>query len=181
MVNIILGLIKPDYGQVLVDKKDIHLNLKPWHSNIGFIPQEIYLLDDTILNNIFFGSPKNENNLEKVKMALKSAEIYDFVINLPEGLETNVGEKGVKLSGGQRQRIGIARALYRNPKILILDEATSSLDGMTEKNFMKNIFNLSKETTIIISTHKLETLKKCNKIFEIVDGKLNLKNTINLT
>ena len=92
MVNIILGLIKPDYGQVLVDKKDIHLNLKPWHSNIGFIPQEIYLLDDTILNNIF-GSPKNENNLEKVKMALKSAEIYDFVINLPEGLETNVGEK----------------------------------------------------------------------------------------
>ena len=139
------------------------------------------MLDDTILNNIFFGSPKNENNLEKVKMALKSAEIYDFVINLPEGLETNVGEKGVKLSGGQRQRIGIARALYRNPKILILDEATSSLDGMTEKNFMKNIFNLSKETTIIISTHKLETLKKCNKIFEIVDGKLNLKNTINLT
>ena len=114
-------------------------------------------------------------------MALKSAEIYDFVINLPEGLETNVGEKGVKLSGGQRQRIGIARALYRNPKILILDEATSSLDGMTEKNFMKNIFNLSKETTIIISTHKLETLKKFNKIFEIVDGKLNLKNTINLT
>ena len=82
---------------------------------------------------------------------------------------------------GQRQRIGIARALYRNPKILILDEATSSLDGMTEKNFMNNIFNLSKETTIIISTHKLETLKKCNKIFEIVDGKLNLKNTINLT
>ena len=137
------------------------------------------MLDDTILNNIFFGSSTSDDNLEKVKIALKSAEIYDFVMSLPEGLETKVGERGVKLSGGQRQRIGIARALYRNPKILILDEATSSLDGMTEKNFMNNIFDLSKEKTIIISTHKLDTLKRCNKIFEIVDGKLNLKNTIN--
>jgi len=179
LINIILGLIKPVDGQVLVDKKDIHLNLKPWYSNLGFIPQEIYLLDDTILNNIFFGSSTSDDNLEKVKIALKSAEIYDFVMSLPEGLETKVGERGVKLSGGQRQRIGIARALYRNPKILILDEATSSLDGMTEKNFMNNIFDLSKEKTIIISTHKLDTLKRCNKIFEIVDGKLNLKNTIN--
>jgi ATP-binding cassette subfamily C protein len=179
LINIILGLIKPVDGQVLVDKKDIHLNLKPWHSNLGFIPQEIYLLDDTILNNIFFGSSTSDGNLEKVKIALKSAEIYDFVMSLPEGLETKVGERGVKLSGGQRQRIGIARALYRNPKILILDEATSSLDGTTEKNFINNIFDLSKEKTIIISTHKLDTLKRCNKIFEIVDGKLNLKNSIN--
>jgi ABC-type multidrug transport system fused ATPase/permease subunit len=150
LINIILGLIKPVDGQVLVDKKDIHLNLKPWHSNLGFIPQEIYLLDDTILNNIFFGSSTSDGNLEKVKIALKSAEIYDFVMSLPEGLETKVGERGVKLSGGQRQRIGIARALYRNPKILILDEATSSLDGTTEKNFIIFLIYLKKKQLLYL-------------------------------
>ena len=172
LINMILGFIKPQTGKILVDGDDIHLNLSSWHSKIGFIPQDIYLLDETITKNVALGIEGEGQDLERIKKALISAEIYNFINKLPKGLDTGVGEKGVRLSGGQRQRIGIARALYRDPSILIFDEATSSLDSDTEEKFMKNVFNLGREKTMIISTHKLNTLKGCDKIYLLEKGKI---------
>jgi len=172
LINMILGFIKPQSGKILVDGIDIHSNLSSWHSKIGFIPQEIYLLDETITKNVALGLEGDQEDLNKVKKALISAEIYDFINKLPEGLDTNAGEKGIRLSGGQRQRIGIARALYRDPSILIFDEATSSLDSYTEEKFMNNVFNLGREKTMIISTHKLNTLKGCDKIYLLDKGEI---------
>ena len=167
LLNIILGLLKPTSGKVLTDNIDIHTNLKEWHLKIGFIPQEIYLLDDTITKNVALGLANEKEDISKVHQALKYAEIYKFTKNLKEGLNTKVGDRGVRFSGGQRQRVGIARALYRNSSILIFDEATSSLDEATEEKFVENVFNLGKNKTIIISTHKIQTLKNCDRVFTI--------------
>ena len=172
LLSIILGFFHPTKGKILVDDQDISFNLKNWHSRIGYIPQEIYLLDDTILKNVALGREINDEVIFQVEKALKAAEIYDFMKKLPKGINTNVGDRGVKFSGGQRQRIGIARALFRNPDVLILDEATSSLDSQVEKKFIENVFNLGQEKTIIISTHKKDTLKNCNKIYTISNKKL---------
>lgn len=174
LINIILGFFLPNKGKVLADNMDIHLNLKSWHSRIGYIPQEIYLLDDTVLKNIALGIKEDAEDLNKLKIALKSAEIYDFINNLPDGINTMVGDRGIRFSGGQRQRVGIARALYRDPNVLIFDEATSSLDEGTEKKFIENIFNLSGNRTIIISTHKLNSLDKCDKVYSIKNNKLEI-------
>jgi ATP-binding cassette, subfamily B, bacterial PglK len=174
LINIILGFFPPDKGKVSADNKDIHLNLKSWHSRIGYIPQEIYLLDDTVLKNIALGIKEDAEDLNKLEVALKSAEIYDFINNLPDGINTMVGDRGIRFSGGQRQRVGIARALYRDPNVLIFDEATSSLDEETEKKFIENIFNLNGNRTIIISTHKLNSLNKCDKIYSIKNNKLEI-------
>jgi ABC-type multidrug transport system fused ATPase/permease subunit len=174
LINIILGFFPPDKGKVSADNKDIHLNLKSWHSRIGYIPQEIYLLDDTVLKNIALGIKEDAEDLNKLEAALKSAEIYDFINNLPDGINTMVGDRGIRFSGGQRQRVGIARALYRDPNVLIFDEATSSLDEETEKKFIENIFNLNGNRTIIISTHKLNSLNKCDKIYSIKNNKLEI-------
>ena len=172
LINLILGLIKPSSGEISVDNINIQKNLNSWHNQIGYIPQEIYLLDDTITKNITLGLNEDLVDKEKVKNALHAAEIFQFVNSLPDGLETMVGDRGVKLSGGQRQRIGIARALYRNPSIIILDEATNALDNETENKFIKNIFNLGKDKSLLISTHKLSTLKNCDKIYNINNGKI---------
>ena len=174
LLGIILGFLKPQNGRILVDNKDINQKIESWHSKIGYIPQEIYLLDDTIINNVALGIKNNEGITNKVVNALQLAEVYDFIKELPEGLNTIVGDRGVKLSGGQRQRIGIARALLRNPDILILDEATSSLDGVTEEKFIENVFNLGKDKTIIISTHKIQTLKNCDRVFTIKNKSLEI-------
>ena len=176
LLSIILGFLHPSKGKILVDNQDISFNLKHWHSRIGYIPQEIYLLDDSILKNVALGREINDEVIAQVEKALKAAEIYDFTKKLPKGINTNVGDRGVKFSGGQRQRIGIARALFRNPDVLILDEATSSLDSQVEKKFIENVFNLGKEKTIIISTHKKDTLKNCNKIYTISNKKLENVN-----
>ena len=165
LLSILLGFLQPSKGKILIDDQDINCDIQNWHSRIGYIPQEIYLLDDTILKNVALGREINEDVTYKVEKSLKAAEIYDFIKNLPDGINTNVGDRGVKFSGGQRQRIGIARALFRDPDVLILDEATSSLDTQVEKKFIENIFNLGKEKTIIISTHKKDTLKNCDKIY----------------
>ena len=133
LLSIVLGFLTPSSGSILVNNIDIARNLESWHLKIGYIPQEIYLYDDTIIKNVALGREINDGVKEKVEKALKGAEIYDYINDLPDGMETNVGDRGLKLSGGQRQRIGIARALYRNPDILILDEATSSLDVEVEK------------------------------------------------
>lgn len=176
LLSILLGFLQPSKGKILIDDQDIRFDIKNWHSRIGYIPQEIYLLDDTILKNVALGREIDEEVTYKVEKSLKAAEIYDFIKSLPEGINTNVGDRGVKFSGGQRQRIGIARALFRNPDVLILDEATSSLDTQVERKFIENIFNLGKEKTIIISTHKKDTLKNCDKIYTIRNKKLEKAN-----
>ena len=141
--------------------------------NIGYVPQQIYLLDDTIAKNIAFGVNSNDINKETLEKVAKVANLHDFVVTeLPEKYETTVGERGVRLSGGQRQRIGIARALYNNPKILILDEATSALDNETEKAVMDAVNNIGKDITTVIIAHRMNTIKKCDKIYFVDKGEI---------
>ena len=175
LVDIILGVIQPVEGQVFVDDVDIQAHMSSWHDRIGYIPQTIYLLDDTLKNNVAFGIKEDKIDDEKVWAALNDAQLKSFVEDLNEGLDTTVGERGVKLSGGQRQRIGIARALYHNPDILVLDEATSALDSETESAVMDAINGLKGRKTLIIIAHRLSTIEHCDLIYEIKDNKAILK------
>ena len=167
LINLLIGLLNPNSGKILFDGKNIKDNIENWRSLIGFIPQDIYLLDDTIKKNIAFGVSEKKIIEEKIFEAVEKSELSDFLKKLPDGLDTIVGDRGVRISGGQRQRIGIARSLYRNPEILILDEATSSLDIETENKFIENINRFKREKTVIISTHKFEILKECDIIYKI--------------
>lgn len=171
LADIILGLLEPQEGQILVDGMAINSNPLSWHNLVGYIPQNIYLIDDTIRNNVVFGIPESEETEENIWKALESAQLSEFVRELDHGLDTVVGERGVRLSGGQRQRIGIARALFLNPEILILDEATSALDNETESAVMTAIEQLKGNRTLIIIAHRLSTIKNCDVIYEIKDGK----------
>ncbi|MDN3019198.1 ABC transporter ATP-binding protein [Paenibacillus sp. BSR1-1] len=175
IVDIILGILEPEKGEVLIDGVELKNILPIWKRKIGYIPQSIYLSDDSIRKNVAFGIKENEINDESVWRALKDAQLMNFVLELPNGLETNIGERGVRLSGGQRQRIGIARALYHNPEVLFLDEATSSLDNHTENEIMKAIDGLKGEKTIIIIAHRLSTIEKCDFVYELVNGKMQVK------
>ncbi len=170
LADIILGLLKPAKGAVLVDGWNIEESMTSWHKMIGYIPQTIYLTDDSIMKNVAFGINDDEINQDAVKKALKKAQLLDFIESLPEGLYTYVGDRGVRLSGGQRQRIGIARALYHDPDILVLDEATSALDNETEKAVMESIDALKGEKTMIIIAHRLSTIKNADKVIEIKNG-----------
>lgn len=171
-VDLILGLLNSDSGKILIDGIDINSNLNSWRSQIGYVSQSIYLIDDTLINNIAFGLQNDQINIEKINTAIKYAQLEEFIEGLPLKLNTIVGERGVRLSGGQRQRIGIARAMYNNPPILILDEATSALDNETEKAFMDSIQMLKVDKTIIIIAHRLTTVEKCDRIYKIVDGEI---------
>jgi ABC-type multidrug transport system fused ATPase/permease subunit len=178
-VDIILGLLEPQKGILEVDNKIItQQNTRAWQRCIGYVPQHIYLSDDTVAANIAFGvDPKNILQ-SKVVHASKIANLHKFITDeLPQQYETAIGERGVRLSGGQRQRIGIARALYHNPQVLILDEATSALDNQTEKAVMEEVNNLNKDITIIIISHRLSTVKKCDQIFFLKNGKLESQGT----
>lgn len=172
MVDIVLGLLQPQYGKVYADDLNIHKHQYVWQKEIGYIPQVIYLSDDTIRNNIAFGIKKHDIEEEAVEQALKKAQLYEFVDNLPDGLDTIVGDRGVRLSGGQRQRIGIARALYHDPEVLVLDEATSALDNDTETAVMEAIDNLQGTKTILIIAHRLTTIRNADMIFEVAGGKV---------
>jgi len=173
IVDIILGLIEPQKGNLKVDNVLIdNNNSRLWQNSIGFVPQSIFLSEGTISENIAFGIEKNEIDIDKVNSALKLSNLYEFVQNLDLGVDTKVGERGVQLSGGQRQRIGIARALYNDSDILIFDEATSSLDGLTEKTIMESIQNFSGKKTIIIVAHRLKTIQNCDQIFFIDNGEV---------
>lgn len=171
-VDIILGLLKPEKGQVLVDGREIMSNMKDWRSKVGYIPQMIFMLDDTVRANVTFGMPESEFTDDDVWNALEEASLAEFVKGLPKGLDTEIGERGVRLSGGQRQRIGIARALFRNTDVLIFDEATSALDNNTESAIMESINRLHGKKTIIIIAHRLTTIETCNHIFKIENGKI---------
>lgn len=172
LVDIMLGLLTPVSGKVLIDGLDIQSNLRSWQNKIGYVPQSIYLTDDTLRNNIAFGIPNDKIDETAILKALDSAQLSGFVKTLPEGLNTIVGERGIRLSGGQRQRIGIARALYHDPTVLVLDEATSSLDNATEKSVMEAIDNLHGYKTIIIIAHRLSTVEHCDHIFKLEFGKV---------
>lgn len=175
LADVILGLLEPSSGHIMADNMDIYKHLSQWHRQLGYIPQTIYLSDDTIRNNIAFGIAPSDIDDEKVYAALTKAQLTDFIHTLPEGLDTFVGDRGVRLSGGQRQRIGIARALYHDPAILILDEATSALDNETEQAVMDSIEKLRGEKTMLIIAHRLTTIKNADYIYEVTDGKAILR------
>jgi ABC-type multidrug transport system fused ATPase/permease subunit len=173
IIDIILGLLIPAKGNVLIDNKILTKdNISDWQNNIGFVPQDIFLLDGSIKENIAFGTPVEKIDDSKIESAIKLSCLDEFIKDLKNGAETFIGENGVKLSGGQRQRIGIARSLYNNPQVLVFDEATNSLDGITEKNIMDSIDEFSGKKTIIIIAHRLLTLKRCNIIYLIVNGQI---------
>ena len=172
LINLFTGLLKPMSGKIEVDEYDIFSGLSDWHRKIGYVPQSVYLTDDTIKKNIAFGLRECDIDNNLVKQAVEKANLNELLQNLPNGIETFVGEKGIRISGGQLQRVGIARALYRNPEILVLDEATSSLDFITEKKIMDSIQLLKREKTLIIVTHRLSSVENCDRVFFIDDGKI---------
>ena len=171
-VNLLLGLLQPTDGKILIDGKDISENLRNWQSQIGYVSQDIYLLDDTIRNNIAFGQSSTSINSEYLLSAIKTAQLENFVNSLSNGEETIIGNRGVRISGGQKQRIGIARALYNKPRVLIFDEATSSLDLENERKIMDKIYQSNKELTFIIISHRNNTVKNCDLIYVFDNGKL---------
>ena len=172
IVDILLGLLTVREGAILADGADVRDNYRSFLKNIGYIPQMIFMLDDTIGRNVAFGVHGEEVDQERVWEVLREAQLDEFVRSLPEGLETGIGERGIRLSGGQRQRIGIARALYYDPEVLILDEATSALDNDTEAAIMDSINRLHGKKTLIIIAHRLQTIQKCDLVFRVEDGKL---------
>ena len=171
LADVILGLLPPQEGTIKVDGKSIYNIPDEWSRMIGYVPQSVFLIDDTIRNNVSFGLLPEEVDDERVWEALELAQIAEFVRSLPQGIDTIVGERGVRFSGGQRQRVAIARALYYNPEILVLDEATSALDGETENAVMESIEALQGRKTLIIVAHRLTTIRGCDRVFEIVGGK----------
>ena len=174
LADIILGVLSAQKGNILVDGTPIDAMSREWHKKVGYIPQTIFLMDDTIRNNIAFGIESSKINESQLEKAIDGAQIKEFIDSLPEGLNTEIGERGVRLSGGQRQRIGIARALYFNPEILVLDEATSALDNDTESAVMEAIDNLAGTKTLLIIAHRLTTIKNCDIVYEIKDKKVGI-------
>ena len=172
IADVILGLMQPRKGRVTVDGADIYRSIASWHRLVAYIPQNIYLIDDTIRANVTFGTAEGEVDDDRVWQALQSAQLDDFVRSLDHGLDTIVGDQGVKLSGGQRQRIGIARALYNDPEVLVLDEATSALDNETEKAVMDAINSLQGSKTMVIIAHRLTTVRGCDIVYEVKGGRI---------
>jgi ATP-binding cassette subfamily C protein len=173
LADVILGLLDEYQGSVKIDNTELSKeNMHSWQSCVGYVPQNVYLADDTLLNNVAFGVPDNEIVLASVQKAIGVAQLSDVVSLLPQKWDTFIGERGIKLSGGQRQRIGIARALYREPEVLLMDEATSALDGLTEREIAQEIELLAGKSTVIIIAHRLSTIRKCDIIFVLEGGRL---------
>ena len=173
LANVILGLLEVSPGQIVVDDQVISdKNRESWQKMIGYVPQDVFLLDDTISRNIAFGIDDNEIDEQRVDEVIKMAKLNEFVQSTPEGNELLLGERGARLSGGQRQRIGIARALYHDPDILVLDEATSSLDNETESEILATLEPLKKTKTLLIIAHRSKALDMCSKVFTLKDGNL---------
>jgi ABC-type multidrug transport system fused ATPase/permease subunit len=172
LVDVLLGLLPPDSGSVEVDGVDIAPNRRGWQRNIGYVPQSIFLTDDSLRRNIAFGIAEERIDDRAVARAVRAAQLEEYIATLPEGLATMVGERGVRLSGGQLQRVGIARALYHDPDVLVLDEATSSLDAPTERGVMHSVGALHGRKTIVIVAHRLSTLADCDWVYRLEGGEL---------
>ncbi len=171
IVDIMLGLLQVETGRILADNVDVREHYASWLKNIGYIPQTIFMIDSSIRKNVAFGCADEDIDDNKVWEALKEAQLDEFVRGLPEGLDTGIGERGIRLSGGQRQRIGIARALFEDPEVLVLDEATSALDNETEAAIMDSINRLHGRKTLIIIAHRLQTIEKCDMVYRVENGK----------
>jgi ABC-type multidrug transport system fused ATPase/permease subunit len=172
IVDVILGLLTPTVGKVSVDGVDIRTNLREWQKRIGYVPQSIFLTDESLRRNVAFGLPQDQIDDAAVRRAIRAAQLETFVSSLPDGLETLVGERGVRLSGGQRQRIGIARALYHDPQVLVLDEATSALDNATEEAVMVGVNALIGQKTLVIVAHRLSTVARCDVLYALEQGRI---------
>jgi ABC-type bacteriocin/lantibiotic exporter with double-glycine peptidase domain len=172
IVDILLGLLKVQEGTIECDGVNVFDNYPAWLSQIGYIPQSIYLVDEPVRNNIAFGIADDEIDDERIWQVLEEAQLKDFIKALPEGLDTAIGDRGIRLSGGQRQRLGIARALYHNPEILVFDEATSALDNETESAVMEAINSFHGKKTMVIIAHRLNTIEKCDIIYRVDNGKI---------
>lgn len=171
VVDILLGLLQVQEGQITADGVDVMNHYRAWLKNVGYIPQMIFMLDDTIRRNVCFGIAEEKIDEDRLWKALREAQLDEFIRTLPQGLETSIGERGIRLSGGQRQRIGIARALYHDPEVLILDEATSALDNDTEAAIMDSINRFQGRKTLIIIAHRLQTIEKCDLVYRVQDGR----------
>ena len=171
IVDIMLGLLQLQSGEILADGVEVREHYAQWLKNIGYIPQSIFMVDASIRKNVAFGYADEDIDDGRVWEALKEAQLDEFVRGLPDGLDTGIGERGIRLSGGQRQRIGIARALYEDPEVLVLDEATSALDNETEAAIMESINRLHGRKTLVIIAHRLQTIEKCDMVYRIADGK----------
>ncbi|MDE5910010.1 MAG: ABC transporter ATP-binding protein/permease [Lachnospiraceae bacterium] len=172
VVDILLGLLHVQEGQILADGVEVRQHYQSWLKNIGYIPQTIFMIDSTIRKNVAFGFADEDIDDDKVWRALGEAQLDEFVKGLPEGLDTSIGERGIRISGGQRQRIGIARALFEDPEVLVLDEATSALDNETEAAIMDSINRLHGKKTLIIIAHRLQTIEKCDMVYRVENGKV---------
>ena len=172
LVDLILGLFQPQSGDIQVDGQSIYHDLRAWQNLIGYIPQSIFLIDDTLEHNIAFGAPDEQIDAERLQRSIEAAQLTELVEHMPEGINTRIGERGVCLSGGQRQRIGIARALYHEREILVLDEATSALDNQTEQLVTEAIRSLSGHKTMIIIAHRLSTVEHCNRVYMMENGQI---------
>ena len=170
LVDVLLGLLTPESGAVRVDGRDVQEHLRSWQDHLGYVPQSIYLTDDSLRRNVAFGLPSEQIDEPAVRRAVKAAQLEELVEALPDGLDTVVGERGVRLSGGQRQRIGIARALYHDPDVLVLDEATSALDGETESGVMDAVNALHGKKTVVIVAHRLTTIAQCDRRYRMESG-----------
>ena len=166
-VDLILGLLRPQQGAILVDGTNIEENLPGWYADIGYVPQMMFMLDDTVRANVAYGVDRDKVDDEKVWAVLKEAQLDEYVRGLPQGLDTGIGERGIRISGGQRQRIGIARALYNDPDIMIFDEATSALDNDTEAAIMEAIERLHGKKTLVIVAHRLTTIEHCDHVYQV--------------
>ena len=178
LVNVLLGLLAPEEGQILADGVNVHSDVRAWQNNLGYIPQNIFLLDDSIRRNVAFGVSDEDIDDDRVWSALYAAQIGDFVLEeLPDGIDTFVGERGARLSGGQRQRVGLARAIYHNPDVLVMDEATSALDNETESMVMEALDNLKEDRTFVMIAHRLSTVKSCDQLFYLDQGRIKARGT----
>lgn len=179
LVDLLLGLLEPQSGRIKCDSVVLtHQNRPLWQASVGYVPQELFLLDASLAENIGFGVPKAEIDEDQLNAAAKAAQIHQFILDLPDGYDTTVGEQGVKLSGGQRQRVAIARALYRDPVILVLDEATSALDDDTEQRVLSSIQELRAERTVIMVAHRSSTLQICDEVFRLENGTVTQSSTV---
>lgn len=171
-INLFMGLLLPSDGTINLDDKNIQEDIKGWQKNLGYVPQSVFISDENFYHNVAFGVAKDQIDKEKVKNCIELAQLGNLIKSFPDGYETKLGERGARLSGGQIQRIGIARAMYNDPEILVLDEASSSLDSKTEEEIIKSIYSIGKDMTVLMIAHRISTLSGCNKIYEFSKGKI---------